>query len=557
MKKGSGNVFVSTSPLTKVDTQASARVARDVACQTLDFNCSNYDFYYIIKSNSPIVGGPSAGAAMTIATMSEIKGITPYSDVLITGTITPYGDIGPVGGVYEKAIAASHFAKIFLVPEGENEITQKVGNATITTDLNNYMEKNYNLSVIEIKDVYDAFKYMTGYEIKRPEAKVISYNQEGMKKIAKDLIGIAKNKYPKIDYSKISPEVTSKISQAIKSGNDTYKKALNSFDNEKYYSAASFAVNAITNYEYAKNLYGLYTNEHFFDDKSNSIRQGLYTVKATINNAKIDSPQDIEAISISYDRLMEAYEYLDKANKDYYSGNKEQAMYELAYAEMRRVSSYDWLFLLSTFKGNLSLRFSQENLKDLAIQKLDYASTYVAYADVLVSSQGNIAAHEDLKDAMDSYNKGEYLYSIFESTRAYADASIAIEAPYILLNSNKTLDDFRKGTLEVISKVESEGITPIMALNYLEYGDTLRDKDPTMAFIYYAYARNFATLTKEILSNEKVSIENKGVIIEKHYETLYKINYKSEIIQELIVLASGVLAGISFAIWRFEKRRKP
>ena len=58
MKKGSGNIFVSTSPLTKVDTQASARLARDVACQVLDFNCSNYDFYYIIKSNSPIVGGP-------------------------------------------------------------------------------------------------------------------------------------------------------------------------------------------------------------------------------------------------------------------------------------------------------------------------------------------------------------------------------------------------------------------------------------------------------------------------------------------------------------------
>ena len=493
---------------------------------------------------------------MTVATMAEIKGITPYSDVLITGTITPYGDIGPVGGVYEKAVAASSVAKIFLVPEGEGEITKTIDNSNITISLDKYMKDHYNLSVIEVGNIYDAFKYMTGYEIKRPEAKVISYNQKGMKKIASDLIDIAKNKYPKVDYSKITSDEIGKINQAIKAANKSYEGSEEAFNNGKYYSAASFAVNAITNYEYANNLYGLYTNEHFFDDKSTVIREGLYTVKATLKNVRVDSPQDIEVISISYDRLMEAYQSLDQANKDYYSGNKEQAMYDLAYAEMRRVSSYDWLYLLPTFKGNLSMNFNQASLKNLAIEKMDYASTYVSYANVLISTQENIAAHQHLENAENAYNNGEYLYSIFESTRAYADASIAIEAPYIVLNSNKTLDSFKEGTLRTISQVEGEGVTPIMALNYLEYGDTLRSKDPTLAFIYYAYARNFATLTKEILNSENISLQNKGVIIEKHYETIYKINYKSEVVQEIIILTSGILAGITFAVWRFEKRHK-
>ena len=46
--RGTGKVFISTIPLTQIDTQASARLAKEVACDTLNINCNNYDFYYEI-----------------------------------------------------------------------------------------------------------------------------------------------------------------------------------------------------------------------------------------------------------------------------------------------------------------------------------------------------------------------------------------------------------------------------------------------------------------------------------------------------------------------------
>ncbi len=550
-KPGHGNVFISTNPLTKVDTQASARLARDIACETLNVDCSNYDFYYLINSESPLVGGPSAGAAMTVATMCEIENITPYSDVLITGTITPYGDIGPVGGIYEKMIAASKVAKIFLIPEGEGQIVKNLNNSNVTIDLNEYAEKNYGMKVIEVNNIYDAFKYMTGNEIKLNK-KIFYYNQDGMKKIANALINSIQRK--NFDLKDLTPDQAKKIEDAMKKGEELYEKAMNSFDNGKYYSAASFAVGSMVNYNYASDLYNLYKNPNFFDDKVNYIRMRLSVIKSMIKNAKIDSPEDIEVIAISYDRLMDAYKSLDKANEEYYKGNKEQAMYDLAYSDMRRLSSYDWLFLLDTFKGNLSYHFNQSSLRDLAMRKIDEASNYVTYADVLVSTQANIEAHEHLKNSEEAFSEGNYLYSIFEASRAYADASIAIEAPYISIDINKTLDKFRDGTVETISNIESQGIVPIMALNYLQYADSLRNSDPADAFIYYAYARNFAILSKDILNAEKLKVISSPVIIEKHYKTRYLVNYKSEILQEMVILISGILSGIAVTLWKIEKR---
>lgn len=558
-KPGSGRVFISTDPLAKVDTQASARLAHDVACEILNANCSRYDFYYIISSDTPLIGGPSAGAAMTIATMAELENVSVYSNVAITGTITPYGDIGPVGGVYEKLSAASTFANVFLVPKGETEVEITNGNTTQKIDLIKYGESKYGIKVIPVEDVYQAFEYMTGYKIKKPQEKVVKYNEEGMKKIAEDLISYAEQKKSQINIDKtlLSEDEYNKISSAMNEADKDLENAKVQLNKNNYYSAASFAVGAITNYNYARNLYALYLNQSdYFGNEVSKIRSNLKIVDSTIKNAKIDSVEDIEAISIAYDRMMDAEKYLDLANKEYYSGNKEQAMYYLAYADMRSISSYDWLYLLNYFKGDLSLRFDESKLKPLAIQKIDLATTYVTYADILVSSQANFRAHEHLQSAINAYNSGDYLYAIFEATRAYADSSIAIEASYILTDVNSSLKEFRDGTERTISRAETSGIIPIMAVNYLEYADTLRNKDPISAFVYYAYARNFAYLPIEIAKYEghPIIISN-PVKIEKYYTLPEKVN-RIDIISQLLLAISGFLGGLAFGYWRYELRQR-
>ncbi|MEM5813287.1 MAG: ATP-dependent protease, partial [Candidatus Aenigmatarchaeota archaeon] len=60
-KEGNGHIFIDTMPLTEIDTQTSARIAREVVSSILDLDMSNYDLFIVIRSDSPAVGGPSAG----------------------------------------------------------------------------------------------------------------------------------------------------------------------------------------------------------------------------------------------------------------------------------------------------------------------------------------------------------------------------------------------------------------------------------------------------------------------------------------------------------------
>ena len=62
---GSGKVFVSTTPYTEIDMQGSAQLAALTACDLLGMDFMKYNFFYEIRAEAPIVGGPSAGAVMT------------------------------------------------------------------------------------------------------------------------------------------------------------------------------------------------------------------------------------------------------------------------------------------------------------------------------------------------------------------------------------------------------------------------------------------------------------------------------------------------------------
>ena len=127
--EGNGNVYLDTFPLTKLDTQMSLRFARDVACELTKKDCSKFDFLYTLRADSPIVGGPSAGAASTVLTIAELEGYKIGDNKSITGTINSGGFIGNVGGIKEKIDAASkNGIKTVVIPKGslpENKTINK------------------------------------------------------------------------------------------------------------------------------------------------------------------------------------------------------------------------------------------------------------------------------------------------------------------------------------------------------------------------------------------------------------------------------------------------
>ncbi len=120
---GSGKAsiaFQEDTPLFSPDTQESIKIAISLGKLLATRDASKIDLKYTMNAPSAIVEGKSAGAAVAVATVALLQGITLRSDALITGGIDEQGNIMRVGGILEKARAVKNagFRK-FVVPRGE------------------------------------------------------------------------------------------------------------------------------------------------------------------------------------------------------------------------------------------------------------------------------------------------------------------------------------------------------------------------------------------------------------------------------------------------------
>jgi uncharacterized protein len=170
---GDGDVLVETSPFIQADTQLSAKRAKEAAEVYTGENLDNYNLIYRIEMDSQVVGGPSAGAAMTLATIAAVKGKEVREDAVVTGTITESGRIGRVGEIPVKAQAAgSSGIEDFYVPEGqavkvnyqpviEEEqrgflVYRDVEYRRREFNISSYTRRNFGMETSEVGNIYQA-----------------------------------------------------------------------------------------------------------------------------------------------------------------------------------------------------------------------------------------------------------------------------------------------------------------------------------------------------------------------------------------------------------------
>ena len=85
-------------------------------------NGVSYRTPFPVSISTPGIGGPSAGLAFTLGIIDRLLGggLTRGNTIAATGTISPDGSVGDVGGVPQKTIAVERAgAKLFLVPPQE------------------------------------------------------------------------------------------------------------------------------------------------------------------------------------------------------------------------------------------------------------------------------------------------------------------------------------------------------------------------------------------------------------------------------------------------------
>lgn len=173
-RKGSGKILVDVENLLFwIDTQYSIRVAKKVAEKYLNKSLDDVDLIYSIKANATIVEGPSAGAALAIATIAVLEKKEIKKDVAVTGTINLDGTIGQVGGILEKGMIAKEFGiKTFIVPKGQRKILRyetersckRVGLITyceiITRPIEVDVGKELGINVIEVGHIIELINYL-------------------------------------------------------------------------------------------------------------------------------------------------------------------------------------------------------------------------------------------------------------------------------------------------------------------------------------------------------------------------------------------------------------
>jgi len=523
---GSGKVYFSAEPLTDVDTQGSARVAAFVACYLLGKDLNSYDFFYLMSSKSMIIGGPSAGAAMTVATMAALMEIQPRGDVVMTGMINPDGTIGPVGGIPDKLRAAAEGgAKIFLIPAGQRVVTESrvqrttIGIITVTRTVQSSVDlvelgKKLGVDVVEVSNVADAFKYFTGMKIEMPEVQKVELPSD-VKKAISSWVDMYLNNASSMNRksmdlaSKLSSSQRSYINYLVSESEKYAKNASNLINRGFYYTAASAAFQSAFHSEraYETALYlteGKSAFERIFKDVNLSLNE-LYKEIVSLK----PSLEGIDVLSAAWIRYYDARRNLDLSSSAYsngaildsstWGGIQYGAISYLAYAKWRAITAKTWLSLYK--QGTL---MSQTSLKSMADTMLYGAETSSSYAYTLYSGASSALLDESqqrLIDARDAYSAGNYVGALGLSIEAISDATTAIHAVYYT-DVSTVMDSVRKSALEAISRAKSRGLEPLLAMSYYELASFYEKSDPLTSLSLYEMSA-ISAMSLEIASRSK------------------------------------------------------
>ncbi|MBD3354514.1 hypothetical protein GF361_00855 [Candidatus Woesearchaeota archaeon] len=487
VKSGTGRVFIETVPLTKFDTQISTRFAKDIACDYLDRDCSRYDFFYAINADAPIIGGPSAGAAISVLTAAVLEDVEIDEDVSITGTINSGGVIGPVGGLKAKIEAASEAnINTVLIPKGERFLKE----INLTLDLTDYAKK-YNVAVVEAGDLTDALYYFTGRRFKE-DTKDFEVNKEyenTMRFLAKDLCNRTeklKKEFAGFEERGLAEDFTAKKENA----DNLSTKGEEAYEKEAYYSAASFCFGA--NLKYREILLRLNRYDDFV-----LIEKEISDIDSAVDGVPINTISDLQTYIIVKERIKDASNYLESAKESY--GEGEDYEVDLAYAVERIYSAKSWSVFFD-IKGR-EFDFERKSLMQSCMNKLSEAEERYNYAKLYFPNTLE-GSKKELEDAYEDFKNDDYELCLFKASKVKAESDVVLSVVGVAENQIETvLENKLKIVRNVMAEQQEKGMFPILGYSYYEYANQLKEDNKISALLYTEYALELSNL--DIYFNHK------------------------------------------------------
>ena len=501
---GSGRVFVDTLPLAQIDMQGSARLAVKVASALVenDPNCSvnpaTYDYFFVIRTKSPIIGGPSAGGILTTAVVALLQDWTLDDQTVMTGMINPDGSIGPIGGITKKIDAANSVgATRFLIPEGQGTYTETVYETVstiwgdriitnqVTRNVSDYAMDNYGIEVIEVSDIKEVVHYYTGYQFQVTESnQSISTEQyiDSMKPLATKLLAHANESFinasgafDETDIPNQFPSYTrNQVTDFLNNAEDAFTESKDWFDQQLYYTSTSKSFQSLINSRFVSYVCEYYNTEdgaEYLDTLLSEVEAYYLNQSQKAKNAEVNGMISLQCVGAAQKRATEADQYLVSAKKDLANTDSISALYELAFTYQRSESIGWWLGLTTYFNDTGSI--TTEQLEDLASDYIDDAQQSIIYSEVLLQEMGTSSsllseATTMLETAKDDKNNGYPAAALFEALEALSKGNLALE----LVDATTTekiqskLERANESASTSISESRLRGIEPLLAVSY-------------------------------------------------------------------------------------------
>ena len=505
---GSGQVFLSSQPLTQLDMQGSARLAVTTAASVSGVTASDKDFFFSVRTSAVTVGGPSAGGAMATAVLALLKGWTVHDDVIMTGMIDPDGSIGPIGGILQKAEAADSVdASTFLIPLGQG--VQTVENAqtgqTQSVDVSQYARDNFGIEVIEIADLFDAVEHFTDHRLIRPEPSLDPLQHAAYAQITKslgaNLTETAEARLVALE-SRHAAQTTigtgdrQVVDEQLELARGRLVSARNAQNESHQYLAASLAFQAHVALAYADAIVSYHEGgtadasgflEAYLAETDRRIVAvgGALTITYPILASRLDAQAAAEQ------RQLEALELEDAARQARDQGRLLSSLQSSSFAR-ERAESARWWYKIGIDVANASAgpQVTKDALEALTAQYADTARLQLEYTALITPDDPAFqAAQAAFDDAQAALDLGRDAAALFEMVDVFAQTSTALVSVAGDGPVRQRLDALEDAAAYQIELAQSEGALPVYAISLLELAQSRTTSDPVGAYAGFSAAR--------------------------------------------------------------------
>jgi uncharacterized protein len=509
IRPGRGAVYIESFPLTKIDTQISTRLAKEAACQRTTVNCNQYDFFYIINVPSSVIGGPSAGGAISVLTYAVLEDLPIDDSIAMTGTIMSGGIIGPVGGVPGKVSgAATAGIDTVLIPAWE----------TNTTGIP--LEDKYNITVHRIRTLDEAIFYFTGEQQDHNTSIVPPKGYtEGMQKVSEQLCEHAQQ------LLEVAPATNVTNMSSMQ-----YARSQNASEQRAYYSAASLCFSS-----------AMQTQTVVFENMSRKERRALLrdiiadraAFESAAHEYEVQTIADLEILLIVTERIDD----VSKAVSEINTTSPDAAT--LAYAYERLETARAWYSMLGTIDSTKA-EITPARLELSCQQKLEEAQERINYLAYIYPAYTS-SLEQSLHDAFRSADAQQYSLCLLQASQAKAEANALMTALYAPPEElNSVISEKLSASANQLHRQTESGTFPILGYSYHEYSTALSaEEDSYSSLLYAEYSLELGAL--DIYFPEK----KQTIIVDMRILFIFSIG---------VLLGLGIGIGISTII-RAEKPR--